>query len=153
MTRRFSRWGAPTTYVATVVAVGLMLIGVLVRSPDTRSNFQESSVGYDRTDVALVGTLDTFDGVTQQLGPDPAAIYVGAGCAGCHGLSGEGGVVGPDIWGKNVEDATEAIRDGDQGMPAYAEERLTDRQVEALVAYLTGLRAQQEATTGNSPGS
>jgi mono/diheme cytochrome c family protein len=130
-----------------------MLIGVLVRSPDTRSNFQESSVGYDRTDVALIGTLDNFEGVTDHLGADPAAVYVGAGCANCHGLSGEGGVVGPDIWGKNVEDALEAIRDGDKGMPAFAEERLTDGQVEALVAYLADLRAQEEAATRSSAGS
>lgn len=145
MTGQISRWGAPATYLVTVVTVGLLLIGVLVRSPETRSNFQESPVGYDRTDVALVGEESSFDGLVGELGTDPHAIYVEAGCANCHGLSGEGGVVGPDIWGKNLEDALEAIRDGGKGMPAVTEERLTDDQVEAVITYLGGLRAQQEA--------
>ena len=153
MSTLISRWGAPITYVSTVVLVAAMLIGVLGRSPDTRSNFQESSVGYNRTDVALVGEQDSFDGISDVLGAEPAAMYVGAGCANCHGLSGEGGVVGPDIWGKNLEDALEAIRDGDHGMPLYDELRLSDEQIERLVSYLNELREEEEATTGTSSGS
>lgn len=153
MTSQLSRWGAPLTYVSTVVLIAAMLISVLGRSPDTRSNFQESSVGYDRTDVALVGEVDSFDGISNELGDEPASVYVGAGCANCHGLSGEGGVVGPDIWGKNVEDALEAIRDGDHGMPLYDETRLSDQQIEALVTYLNELREEEEAMSGTSPGS
>ncbi|MBT5775324.1 MAG: cytochrome c [Dehalococcoidia bacterium] len=153
MTNQLSRWGAPLTYVSTVVLVAAMLISVLGRSPDTRSNFQETAVGYDRTDVALVGEVDTFDGLRDELGTDPVSMYVGAGCANCHGLSGEGGVVGPDIWGKNAEDMLEAIRDGDHGMPAFDEQRLTDVQVEALVAYLNELREEEESMTGTTSGS
>lgn len=153
MSSQLSRWGAPATYLSVVVAVGLLLIAVLSRSPDTRSNFQESSLGYDRTDVAVVGEVDAFQGVSDELGTEPAAMYVGAGCAGCHGLSGEGGVVGPDIWGKNLEDSLEAIRDGDHGMPPFDEQRLSDEQIEALVAYLNELQEQEEAMTGTSSGS
>ena len=153
MSTLLSRWGAPITYVSTVVLVAAMLIGVLGRSPDTRSNFQESSVGYDRTDVALVGEQDRFSGITDVLDVEPAAMYVGAGCANCHGLSGEGGVVGPDIWGKNLEDALEAIRDGNHGMPPYDETRLSDEQIELLVTYLNELREEEEAVTGTSSGS
>lgn len=153
MNGQFSRWGAPITYVSTVVLVAVMLISVLVRSPDTRANFQESAVGYDRTGVALVGELDTFAGIKNELGGEAASMYVGAGCANCHGLSGEGGVVGPDIWGKNLEDALEAIRDGDHGMPLYDDTRLSDQQIEALVTYLNELREEEEATTGTSSGS
>ena len=153
MSTLISRWGAPITYISTVVLVAAMLIGVLGRSPDTRSNFQESSVGYDRTDVAVVGEQDSFAGVSDVLGAEPAEVYVGAGCANCHGLSGEGGVVGPDIWGKNLEDAFEAIRDGDHGMPLYDDTRLSDEQIEKLVTYLNALREKEEAMTGTSSGS
>lgn len=153
MSRRISRWGAPTTYLVTVVAVGLTLVGVLIRSPDTRSNFQDSPVGYDRTSVALVGSLGSFEGLAPQLGTDPAQTYVQAGCANCHGLSGQGGTVGPDIWGKNFEDTLETVRDGDHGMPPFDEQRLTDEQVRALVTYLNGLRAREETSSRTSPGS
>jgi mono/diheme cytochrome c family protein len=153
MSNRLSRWGAPITYFSTVLFVGAMLIAVLARSPDTRSNFQESAVGYDRTNVAVIGAQDAFGGITNELGADPAAAYVGTGCANCHGLSGEGGVVGPDIWSKNFEDMLEIVRDGEHGMPAFDDERLSDAQVEALVTYLNALREEEEAITGTSSGS
>jgi cytochrome c553 len=153
MSNLLSRWGAPITYVSTVVLVAVMLIAVLGRSPDTRSNFQESAIGYDRTKVALVGEEDAYNGIRDELGDDPATVYVGAGCATCHGLSGEGGVVGPDIWGENFEDALEAIRDGDHGMPLYDDTRLSDEQIEALVTYLNQLRDEEEAMSGTSSGS
>jgi cytochrome c553 len=148
---RISRWGAPTTYVAVVVLVGLTLIAVLGRSPDTRANFQESPAGYDRTDVSLIGERGAFQGLVSELGESPQAIYVGAGCANCHGLSGEGAVVGPDIWGKNFEDMLEVVRDGEHGMPAFDDERLSDEQVELLTAYLNELREQAESRAAAPP--
>jgi len=144
MSARLSRWGAPLTFLAAVVLVAATLIGVLSRSPDTRANFQESSVGYDRTDVAVVGVPGAFNGLATELGADPAAMYVRAGCANCHGLSGEGGVVGPDIWGKNAQDMLEVVRDGGHGMPSFGDGRLSDEQVSALSAYLNQLRVQAE---------
>ncbi len=62
-------------------------------------------------------------------------------------------MVGPDIWGKNLEDALEAIRDGDHGMPLYDDTRLSDQQIEALVTYLNELREEEESTTGTPSGS
>lgn len=136
MTDRISRWGAPVTYLATVTVIGLLLIAVLGRSPNTLANFQASPQGYDRTELATIGVDDSFDGLTPILGGDPVALWVGAGCAGCHGLTGGGGIVGPDLSKTNLEDMIEALRDGEHGMPAFPEERLSDAQVRALIDYL-----------------
>jgi mono/diheme cytochrome c family protein len=137
MVKRILRWGAPVTYVGVVVLVGLSLVAVLTRSPDTRSNFQDAPGGYDRTRLSTLGAVDQYDGLGQRLPAEPAAVFVGAGCAQCHGLKGQGGTVGPEIW--NKEDAQKVltvVREGGGGMPAYPAARLSDEQVTALVAYL-----------------
>ena len=140
MSGLIARWGAPITYVGAVLVIGFALIGILVRSPDTRSNFQDAAEAYDRTELAVIGEEDQFEGLTPALGSTPREIYFGAGCASCHGLSGEGGVVGPDIWKTNAEDMRDALRDGEHGMPLFSSERLSDEQVEALSGYLGDLR-------------
>ena len=140
MSAVISRWGAPVTYVVAVVVIATSLIAILTRSPDTKSNFQDAPSEYDRTELAVIGIDDQFDGLTASLRTEPAEFYVGAGCASCHGLSGEGGVVGPDIWSKNVADTLDALRSGGNGMPVFVKERLADEHVEALVQYLNELR-------------
>ncbi len=140
MSERLSRWGAPVTYLSAVVVIGLTLIAILGRSPDTRSNFQDSPQGYDRTELAVIGREDQFDGFVTDIGSTGKEIYFGAGCASCHGLRGEGGVVGPDIQKKNLEDMLDAVRAGEHGMPFFRDERLSDEQIGALTEYLNGLR-------------
>ncbi len=140
MSERLSRWGAPVTYVSAVVAIGLTLIAILGRSPDTRSNFQDSPGGYDRTELAVIGREDQFEGLITDIGSTGKEIYFGAGCASCHGLRGEGGVVGPDIQKKNLEDMLDAVREGEHGMPLFSRDRLSDEHVEALIGYLGELR-------------
>lgn len=144
MNDRLSRWGAPATYVATVVLIGLTLIVILARSPNTQANFQDAPQGYDRTELAVIGVDDQFEGLTPTLGLTPAAIFFGVGCASCHGLDGRGGVIGPDIAKKNLEDMLDALREGEHGMPLFPTERLSDEQVEALIEYLRGLPPVQE---------
>ncbi len=150
MSQRFSRWGAPATYITAVLIVGLSLIAILGRSPDTKSNFQDAPEDYDRTELSVIGVEDQFEGLVLELGSAPQEIYIGAGCASCHGLNGEGGVVGPDIWGKNFEDMLEAVREGEHGMPEFAGERLTDEQVEALARYLNDLREVAQRESGST---
>lgn len=141
MLNRVLRWGAPVTYVGVVVLVGLSLVAVLTRSPDTRSNFQETPGGYDRTRLSTIGIAEAYDGLGHTLPADAAGVFVEAGCAQCHGLKGEGGVVGPEIWAKeDPKKVLTAVRDGGGGMPAYPPTRLTDEQVAALVAYMTEQR-------------
>jgi cytochrome c553 len=139
---RLSRWGAPVTYVTVVVCVGLLLVSILVRSPDTKSNYQDSPESYHRTALASLSGPDAYLGLRVRLDADPLSLYVGTGCANCHGLHGEGGTVGPAIWTKDVKGVTKTLRDGGNGMPVFAPERLSDEQVATLVDYLHGLRKQ-----------
>lgn len=147
-----SRWGAPATYVAVVCAVGLTLVAILTRSPDTRSNFQASAAGYHRTALASFTGPEQYPGLRSDLGSDPATIYVGAGCASCHGLRGEGGIVGPSIWTDGLKTVTAAVREGpSEGMPAYGPDRLSDEQIAAIVTYLKDQRALSPDDPGRKP--
>lgn len=142
---QFARWGAPVTYVSAVIIIGLTLITILVRAPDTRSNYQHAPEGYTRTALATIGEDAEFQGLTPTLGSTPREVYIGAGCASCHGLSGEGGVVGPAIWKKNAEDMLEGLREGEPGMPFFSEHRLSDEQITALAQYLNALQKASAA--------
>lgn len=139
---RLSRWGAPVTYVTVVVSVGLLLVSILVRSPDTKANYQGSPESYHRTALASLGGQGAYLGVREALPADPQGLYVGAGCALCHGLRGEGSAVAPAIWAKEAKDVAKTMRDGGSGMPKFAAERLSDEQIAQLVDYLHALRKQ-----------
>ena len=62
---RLSRWGAPVTYVGAVVTVGLILVAVITRSPDTKANYQESADPYSRTALASIGVSAPYLGLHQ----------------------------------------------------------------------------------------
>jgi len=139
-----SRWGAPVTYVGVVMTVGLVLVAVITRSPDTKANYQESGAAYDRTGLASIGGVSPFLGL--RGGPvsvdDPARAFVQAGCASCHGLRGQGATVGPPIWKMDAQKMTKTLRDGGAGMPSFAADRLSDAQIASLAAYLDEWRKQ-----------
>lgn len=137
-----SRWGAPATYVSVVVAVSVMLVAVLLRSPDTRANYQASPEGYHRTALASFDGVTSYEGLGEALGTDPGAAYFAAGCASCHGLRGEGGAVGPPIWTKSVEELVDSVREGPAGMPAFPADQITDELAAAIVSYLNDQRNQ-----------
>ena len=72
-----------------------------------------------------------------------------ARCAGCHGTNGTGGEVGPNITDAGADTLFlrplgDIITHGvpDDGMPAFA---LPKRELDALVAYITALRAPAAA--------
>ncbi len=67
--------------------------------------------------------------------------YTTAGCAGCHGAEGEGGV-GPALAGHTRDQVFRQVRTpkGDI-MPAFAEDRLSDADVEVIVAWIDSLGA------------
>ena len=138
---RLSRWGAPVTYVAAVVTIGLVLVAVITRSPDTKANYQDSAAEYHRTPLANIEKADQFLGLTNDnLGADGGRIFVQAGCANCHGLLGQGAAVGPPIWSMTADKIGKAARSGDVGMPAFGANRLSDAQIAALTGYINEMR-------------
>ena len=63
-----------------------------------------------------------------------AAVYFAQGCQTCHGASGE--APGELRLRGGGREATEAVRNGRRGMPAYAPTQLPDSQLTVLLAYL-----------------
>ncbi len=55
-------------------------------------------------------------------------------CAGCH----EGGAVGPELQGRtdSLAEIRHIIRNGEDRMPAFGADRISDDDMEAVLAYL-----------------
>ena len=148
---RISQWGAPATYVAVVFCVGLGLVALLVRSPETKNNYQNEPAGYHRTQLTAGTAPEDFNGLIRSLGNDPQRIYIGAGCAQCHGVFGEGGTVGPEIRTKALKVVTDAVREGGAGMPAFSQDRLGDAQIASIVTYLNKLNGDASRPPATVP--
>ena len=75
-------------------------------------------------------------------GDDPQSIFT-TNCGSCHvhEKAGTSGTVGPNLDQSQVtvQQATEQIRNGGGGMPAFGD-RLSDQQIEALAQYVAGSR-------------
>jgi len=156
------RFLVPRLGLAAVIAVATVLIGILLRGPDTNSNlWREVPPGYTRTEVTVVGengasmTMPvtaaspgprialalpemTFGAATTPMAPGKR-VYIQAGCATCHGVDAQGGPVGPPLAGSDPKIVTRMVREGPAGMPSYTEENLSGADVNRLTAYLGGL--------------
>jgi ubiquinol-cytochrome c reductase cytochrome c subunit len=117
-----------------------------LRSPFTQPRrsrvlFSEREI---RALVAYVASLGTGPAVPR---PDPAAGSVAAGftlftqdCAGCHQVAAAGGYL-PDSVAPPLYDATptqiaEAVRIGPNVMPRFSKQRLSDRDLDSVIAYV-----------------
>jgi len=133
-----------------VVTLASVLIGVVVRSPDTHGNLWEVvPYGYTRTTLTLVGQevgdveltvdqerLQEVNRFGVELG---RAVYLTRSCATCHGLDARGGPVGPSLAGSSPATVKRMVREGRGGMPAYIDAHLGEAELTALAAYLRGL--------------
>lgn len=136
----------PLVLCAALIAAALTLLAIGARSPYTHANLGSGpDAGYARTPQTLVGEDPEFAGVGSARNVragDPvargAALYVAAGCAGCHALEGHGGVVGPRIAGIDGETVAQRVRQGPVGMPRFSL-GLSDDAVREIAAYLASL--------------
>jgi len=131
--------------LVTFAALVILMIGA--RSPYTHANL---NLGYDtryeRTEQILVGEDVDFAGLSHDAARAAAggvargaSRYVTAGCAGCHGLEGRGGVVGPKIAGVEADTIAQRVRAGPVGMPRFSASGLSDDEVSDIAAYLRSL--------------
>jgi mono/diheme cytochrome c family protein len=69
---------------------------------------------------------------------DGRVTYFEYGCAGCHGLAGDGGAVAPELLGEVGSQGgfAEDVREGPDNMPGYAPEVLSDEQLAKIHAFL-----------------
>lgn len=145
-----NRLFVPLVFVALISGLALGLIGgVVARSPETHANVRPE--GYDRTPISYVGEEFPVEGIglaDPRLVTDADQVTRGRllllvyGCAMCHGLTGQGGVVGPalDLEELFLDDFRPLLRDGPGGMPAFAEEILSDDDLDAIYAFLKANR-------------
>ena len=82
---------------------------------------------------------------------DPATEWIVRGCAGCHGLSGEGAAVGPNIQQVADVDFLDRIRFGANGMPAFDPLDLSDEHIALLADYLRQVRLTNPAPVDPTP--
>jgi cytochrome c553 len=152
-----------STVVALIAISGLaftLIVIVIARSPYTHGNL--SPQGYDRTDIAYVGEELPFDGLgladpqlarTGDPVRDGALLFFQYGCASCHGIRGQGGVLGTDLDEASPSEIRREVRDGPEGMPAFRSDSLSDEDLEKIIAFLTSAPDEaSEETDADSGG-
>ncbi len=60
-------------------------------------------------------------------------------CAACHGANGQGTAFGPDIQGEGG-DVYEAVRGGEDGMPAFSSAQIDDAALGAIASHVASLK-------------
>lgn len=137
----------PLVWGSILVGLATTLLVVGARSPYTHTNLDPAyNSGYSRTTQTLVGSPVPFPAPVGSVpAGDPVAegtrLYVALRCASCHGLRGEGAVVGPPIAGSDAKALQKKVTDGPGGMPSYS---LTDDQIAAIAAYLEAIARQNQ---------
>ncbi|MBI2952733.1 MAG: cytochrome c [Chloroflexi bacterium] len=141
------RFAVPIIATIVVVVLPATLIGVALRSPYTHANLvSRFDSGYTRTEQAEVGPPRLYRPASLSIQVDATApmeergkaLYVAYGCAGCHGVNGEGGAVGPRPI-PDLEVLRENVRRGPGGMPVFAERDVSDYDLTAITAYLKSM--------------
>jgi mono/diheme cytochrome c family protein len=130
--------------VVVVTAAGMML--VLSRNPLTQAETGVAG-GYARTPIAYVeieypyvgqGLDDPSIADTDDPLRDGRLLYFQYGCSGCHGLSGSGAAVAPELQGEvgSAGGFEEDVRDGPKNMPGYEPSVLSDEELAKIHKYL-----------------
>ena len=136
-----------TVFVGVLLAcVALVLLTIGARSPYTHANLAPRyDDRYDRTVQIVVGEVADLGRGSGAAAGGPAgrgeALFVSAGCAGCHSLGGRGGTVAKAIAGVDQALLLRRVRGGTAGMPVFSPSSLTDEEVAEIAAYLGSLGA------------
>lgn len=116
----------------------------------TRPRFDEREL---RALITYVGSLGNGPPVPQ---PHPETASVAEGrelftshCAGCHQVVAEGGIM-PGAKAPPLDQATsvqiaEAVRIGPYAMPSFSEKAISDRELDAIVAYVDYTKHPRDA--------
>jgi len=149
-----SRFFVPAVFVATIsgLAFGL-IVGIIARSPETHANVRPE--GYDRTTITYLGTEYPFTGlglaepqIVTNADPGEAGrlLFLGYGCAACHGLTSQGGVLGPNLDPDELSfsEFRSEVRSGPKGMPSFIEGVVSDDDLQTIYEFL---QAQHEGPT------
>ena len=140
-----SIWISFLLATTTVITAAGMVI-VFIRAPVANTHITDPD-GYDRTIVNYVDVSYPYEGfglnnaLAAQTG-DPIAdggtLYFQFACGACHGLTGQGAVVGPSLIGEigSFGSFSKEIREGPKGMPGYDEATISDEDLEKIYRFL-----------------
>ncbi len=143
----------PVIAGVAVPFLALLLLVIGARGPYTHSNLTPwFGFDYNRTPLGAVGQIAPFRGsaVDRSEAQSPnlvvrgEALFVGQGCASCHGIRGQGGAVGPTIAGTEAATLREKTQKGPSGMPSFSPKDLTDEDIAAIAAYLQSVTSQEQ---------
>jgi cytochrome c553 len=136
----------PTLIGAGVLVLALSLLTIVARSPYTHSNLNPGfDPGYTRTKQMVVSTPVPYVGDSLAMAPatNPVELgkqlYIADGCAGCHGLDGHGGIIGPSIVGVTAQKIGAKTSVGPKGMLPYAPGDMTVQDQAAIAAFLSSV--------------
>jgi len=129
---------------AVFTAIGMVI--VFVRAPVSNTDVTDPD-RYDRTPIVYLDKEYPYEGfglkdesVAQTGDPvqDGSALYFRYGCAACHGLRGQGAVVGPTLLDEigSFGSFSEDVREGPGGMPGYDDVTISDENMDKIYSYL-----------------
>jgi len=129
---------------AVITATGMVI--VFVRAPVSNTHIKNPH-SYDRTPIAYIngdfsyvgfGLDDESAAETGDTVVDGSVLYFKYGCAACHGLSGQGAIVGPTLVDEigSFGSFSEDVREGPKGMPGYDEVLISEENLQKIYAYL-----------------
>ena len=80
-------------------------------------------------------------------------IYQKAGCVACHGADARGGPIAPPLAGHSAEQVKRSVRNPQGIMPRFGDDKLTEKELGALAAYIASLEAGPAGAALEFPGA
>lgn len=135
-----------TLLAAAAMLTALGMVIVFIRAPVSNTHIKDPH-SYDRTPIAYIsgefsyvgfGLNDESAAQTGDSIADGSVLYFKYGCAACHGLSGQGAVVGSALVGEIGSFGTfsEDTREGPKGMPGYHDGTISEENLQKIYDYL-----------------
>lgn len=138
------RFAVLLSAVTIITAIGMGI--VIVRAPVSNQDVTDPDV-YDRTEIAHVDTRLAYEGLglndpaladTGDALVDGRNLFIGSGCAGCHGVAGNGAIVGPALVDEtgSFGGFQEDVREGPRGMPLYDVRTLSELDLRKIYDFI-----------------
>ncbi len=135
-----------TLLAATAMITAIGMVIVFIRAPVSNTHIKDPH-SYDRTPIAYIGGEFSYVGFglndesTAETGDpvvDGSVLYFKYGCAACHGISGQGAVVGTPLVDEigSFGSFSEDIREGPKGMPGYHDGTISEENLQKIYEYL-----------------
>lgn len=128
-TRRASFWPLPFMTVLTMVLVGAVVF-----------SGTGCAGGGERTPSPVPTAMPTPGPRGEEAVAAGKALFSDKGCAFCHGADGGGTAQIPAIVYRSRDAVVKQVRGGGWHMPAYGTDKVSDAELDKIVAFLETLK-------------